>query len=106
MQDLALCCLRISKVHHLIQQLVNDDEVVPDTLLLQHFEVFGEHLHDLVEEEEDLGGICVSFGQCEDVEVTVADIEVLDGDHSCQCIACASEKEIRESGGTPGQWLE
>lgn len=50
LQNLALCCLGISKIHHLIQQLVNDDKVVPDTLLLQYLEVFGEHLHNLVEE--------------------------------------------------------
>lgn len=78
LQDLALCCLRVSKVHHLIQQFIDDDKVVPDTLLLQHLEVFGKHLHNLVEEQKDLGGIRVSFGQCEDVEVAVTDVEVLD----------------------------
>jgi hypothetical protein len=30
-----------------------------------------------VEEKEDLGGICVSLGQCEDVKIAVADIKVL-----------------------------
>ena len=79
MQDLALCCLRVSKVHHFVQQFIDDDEVVSDTLLLQHLEVFGEDLDDLVEEQEDLGGIGVSFGQGEDVEVTMTDIKVLYG---------------------------
>lgn len=74
LQDLALCCLRVSKVHHLVQQFVDDDEVIPDTLLLQHLEVFGEDLHDLVEEQKNFGGICVSLGQSENVEIAVADI--------------------------------
>jgi hypothetical protein len=30
-----------------------------------------------VEEEEDLGGICVSFGQSENVQVAMADIKIL-----------------------------
>lgn len=77
MQDLALCCLRVSKVHHLIQEFVNDDKVIPNTLLLEDLEVFGEDLHELVEEEEDLGSICVSFGQSENVQVAVPDIKIL-----------------------------
>lgn len=77
MQDLGLCCLWVSKVHHLVQQFVNDDKVIPNTLLLEDLEVFGEDLHKLVEEEEDLGGICVSFSQSENVQVAVANIKVL-----------------------------
>lgn len=77
LQDLALCCLRVSKVHHLVQQFVDDDKVITNTLLLEDLEVFGEDLHELVEEEKNLGGICVSFGQSEDVQVAVTDIKVL-----------------------------
>lgn len=83
LQNLALCRLRVSKIHHLVEQFVNDDKVVSNTLLFQHLEVFGEYLHNLVEEQKDLGGIRVSFGQCEDVEVTVTDIEVLDSVRRC-----------------------
>lgn len=77
LQDLALCCLWISKVHHFVQQFVNDDKIIPDTLLLEDLEIFGEDLHELVEEEKDLGSICVSFGQSENVQVAVTDIKVL-----------------------------
>ena len=77
MQDLALCCLWISKVHHFVQQFVNDDKIIPDTLLLEDLEIFGEDLHELVKEEKDLGSICVSFGQSENVQVAVTDIKVL-----------------------------
>lgn len=77
LQDLTLCCLGVSKVHHLIQQFVNDDKVIANTLLLEDLEVFGEDLHKLVEEEEDLGGIRVSFGQSENVQVAVTDIKIL-----------------------------
>lgn len=77
LQYLALCRLWVPEVHHLIKQFVDDDKVVANTLLLQHLEVFREDLHDLVKEEKDLGRIGVLFGQREDVEVTVADVEVL-----------------------------
>lgn len=77
MQNLGLRCLRISKVHHLVQQFIDNNEVVADTLLLQNLEVFGENLHKLVEEKEDFSGICVSLGQCENVKVAVANIKVL-----------------------------
>lgn len=77
LQNLGLRCLRISKVHHLVQQFIDNNEVVADTLLLQNLEVFGENLHKLVEEKEDFSGICVSLGQCENVKVAVANIKVL-----------------------------
>lgn len=50
LQDLALCSLGVSEVHHFIQQFVYNNEVVPDTLLLQFLEVLREDLHNLVEE--------------------------------------------------------
>lgn len=77
MENFGFCRLRVSKVHHLIKQLIDDDEVVPDTLLLQLFEVLCEDLHNLMEEEKDFGSVCVSFGQREEVEVVMANIEVL-----------------------------
>lgn len=77
LQNLGLCCLRVSKVHHLVQQFIDNNEVVADTLLLQNLEVFGKNFHKLVKEKKDLGGICVSLGQCEDVKVAVANIKVL-----------------------------
>ena len=36
--------LRVPEVHHLIEQLVNDDEIVANTFLLELFEVIFEHL--------------------------------------------------------------
>lgn len=47
-EDLGLTGLRIAKVHGLIQQLVNDHEVITDTLLLQLTKVVFEYLHDIV----------------------------------------------------------
>lgn len=44
LQYLALRCLGVSEIHHLIQQLVNDDEIVPYRLLLEFFEVLGQDL--------------------------------------------------------------
>lgn len=108
MQDFALCCLRVSEVHHLIQQLVNDDKVVPNTFLLQHLEVFGKNIHDLMKEKEDLGGICISFGQCKDVEVTVTDIEILDGRPFVSVNCMRTQKGDKGVGVPPrgGSWPE
>ena len=77
LEDLAFCCLWVPEVHHFVEQFVDDDEVIPDTLLLQDLEVFREDLDDLVEEKENFGGIGVLFRQGEDVEVAVTDVEVL-----------------------------
>ncbi len=77
LQDLALGGLRVAKVHHLVQQLIDDDKVVAYALLLQHLEVLGEDLDDLVQEEQDFGGIRVALGKREDIEIVVPDIEVL-----------------------------
>lgn len=77
LQDLAFCGLWITEVHHLIQQLIDDDEVVSDTLFLQLLEVLCKHLDDLVKEEKDFGGIGVPFRESEEVEVIMPDVQVL-----------------------------
>jgi hypothetical protein len=77
LEDLGLGGLRVAKVHHLVEQLVYDDEVVADGLLLERLEVFCKDLDDLVEEEKDLGGVGVALGEGEDVEVVMTDVEVL-----------------------------
>ena len=61
LKDLAFRCLRIAEVHHLIHELVDDDEVVANGLLLKLFKVFDKDGDKAVEEEDDLGGICVPF---------------------------------------------
>lgn len=67
LQNLRLCCLWVSKIHHLVQQLVDDHKVIPYTLLLQLLEVFCEDLHDFMQEEQYFGGIGVSFREGEEV---------------------------------------
>jgi hypothetical protein len=44
LQDLAFCRLGVSKVHHLVEKLVDDDKVVTDRFLFQFFEVFYQDL--------------------------------------------------------------
>ena len=78
LEDLCFCGLRVAVVHHLVEKFVDDDKVVPDGLLLERFEVLGEHLDDFVQEEQDLGGVGVALGQGEEVQVVVADVEVVD----------------------------
>ena len=66
LQDLALRRLGKAEVHHLVHELVDDDEVVADGLFLEFLEVLDEHLYEPVQEQNDLRGICVSFGEGED----------------------------------------
>lgn len=77
LQNLGLGGLGVAKVHHLVEELVDDDEVVSDGFLLELFEVLGEDFDDFVQEEEDFGGVGVAFCEGEEVEVVVADVEVL-----------------------------
>lgn len=85
LKNFGFCGLRISEIHHLVEQLINNDEVVSYTLLFELFEVFCEDLHDLVKEKEDLGGIGVALCQGKEVEVVVTDIEVLWQGLACSC---------------------
>ncbi len=56
-----LCSLRVAKVHHFVEEFVDDDEVIPYTLFFELFEILCEDLNDLVEEKENLGGIGIAF---------------------------------------------
>ena len=74
---LSLRCLWVTKIHHLVQQFIYDDEVVSYTFLLELFEILGEDLNDLVEEEKDFGRIGVALCKGEEVQVVMANVEVL-----------------------------
>lgn len=77
LENLGLGGLRIAKVHHFVEQFVDDDKVVADGLLLECLEVLGEDLDNLVQEEDDFGGIGIALGEGEEVEVIVANVEIL-----------------------------
>lgn len=62
MKDFRFSCLRMAKVHHLVEKLVYNNVVVPDTFFFELLEVLGKDLHDFVQEEQNLSGIGVSFG--------------------------------------------
>ena len=77
LQYLTLRSLRIPKVHHLVQQLVYDDEIVPYRFLLKLFEILGKNLDDFVQKEEDLRGVGIAFRKGEQVEIIMSDVEIL-----------------------------
>jgi len=77
LEDLGFGSLWVAKVHHLVQQFVYDDKIVSYTFLLELFEIFGEHLDNLVEEKEDFSGIGVTFCESEEVEIVVTNVKVL-----------------------------
>jgi hypothetical protein len=60
LENLGLGGLRVPKVHHLIEELEDDDEIVADGLLLQLLEVLGQHFDKLVQKDKNGGGIGVS----------------------------------------------
>ena len=65
LKNLALGRLWVPKVHHLVEELVYDDEVVTNALLFEFFEVFDEHGDESMKEENDFGGNADSLAQCE-----------------------------------------
>jgi hypothetical protein len=85
LEDLGFRSLRVAKVHHFVEQFVDNDKIVADRFFFKCFEILRENFDDFVEEEEDLGGVGVALGQGEEVEVVVADVEVL----FCTALAAA-----------------
>ena len=66
LENLALSCLRVAKVHHLVHEFVDDDKVVADGFLFEFFEVLDEDGDEAVKEEDDFCGIGIAFRECED----------------------------------------
>jgi hypothetical protein len=69
--------LWIAKVHHFIQQLVDDDKVVPDRFFLQLFKIFGEDFDDLMEKEEDFRSVGVTLGKGKKVKIIMPYVQIL-----------------------------
>lgn len=63
--------LRVAVVHHFVEQLVDDDEVVPDGLLLDVLEVALEDVDEGMEEGEDHDCVIIFLGDGDDVEIVV-----------------------------------
>ena len=61
LEDLALSCLGVSEVHHLVHEFIYDDEVVANGFFFEFFEVFNEDGDKAVKEKDDLCRICVAF---------------------------------------------
>lgn len=77
MEDFRFCCLWVTKVHHLVEEFVDNDKVIADRFFFEFFEVFGEDFDYFMEEKEDFGGIRVALCKGEEVEIVVSDIEIL-----------------------------
>lgn len=60
LQDLALCRLGVSKVHHLIEQLIQNNEIVTNRLLLELLKVLLKYTSQLVQKENNLCSITVT----------------------------------------------
>ena len=71
LQQLDLSGLRVAIVHHLVEQLIHNDEVVADGLLLHVLEVALEHVDERVQEGEDHDSVVILLGDGDEVEVVV-----------------------------------
>lgn len=83
------------EIHHFVQEFVDDDKVVADAFFFQFLEVFGKDLDNLVEKQQELGGIAVALGQRQKVEVVVPDVEVLGvriSGWSCACVSARCDR--------------
>ena len=69
LQNFGLGRLGVAEIHHLIEELVDNNKVVANGLFFELFEVLSKDFDDFVEEEEDLGSIGVALGQCEKVKI-------------------------------------
>ena len=97
LENFGLGGLRVAKIHHFVEEFVDDDEVVADGFFFEGFEVFGEGLDEAVEEEEEGCWVGVAFCEGEEVEVGMADVEVL----VCRCISLV----FCRCGFETGQWV-
>jgi hypothetical protein len=77
LEDFRFGCLWVAKVHHLVEEFVDNDKVIADRFFFEFFEVFGEDFDYFVEEKEDFGGIRVALCEGEEVQIVVSDIEIL-----------------------------
>jgi hypothetical protein len=69
LENFDLCNLRVSKVHHLIEQFVGDHEVVTQTLIFKLFKVIFENSLELVEVSEHESNIWISPRDRNDVDI-------------------------------------
>jgi hypothetical protein len=49
LQDLGFGSLWVAKIHHFIEEFIDNNEVVPYRFLFELFEIFGEDFYNLVE---------------------------------------------------------
>lgn len=69
--------MRVTKIHHFVEELIYNHKIIPDAFLLELLEILREDLDDFVQEKENLGGICVSLRECKEIQIVVADVQVL-----------------------------
>lgn len=81
--------MRIAIVHHFIEELINNDEVITDGLFLDVLEVAFEDIDEGMEECEDHDCIVIFLGDGDQVEIVmlveVEDVVVLVLDEGPAC---------------------
>jgi hypothetical protein len=81
-------------LHKLVEVFTEYFKVLEEESIRDNFVVIYELLDEMM---DNFGGICVSFGQCKDIEVAVADIKVLDR-NTPVLVGGSTQKETLRSG--------
>lgn len=63
--------MRIAVVHHFVEQLIDNNEVVSDAFFLDIFEVAFEDIDECVQECEDHDCVVVFLGDGDEIEIVV-----------------------------------
>ena len=69
-EDFWVSGLRITEVHHFIEELVNDNKVIANTLLAHFTEVLLKNVDELVEEEQCHGTINIAVSDSKNCSPT------------------------------------
>jgi hypothetical protein len=72
LKNLALCGLRVPKVHHFVHKLIYYHEVVAYTLLFQFLEVLNKNLDKPMQKDDDFSSVAVSLREGEYCNMSVS----------------------------------
>mmetsp|Transcript_49339 Transcript_49339/g.132031 ORF Transcript_49339/g.132031 Transcript_49339/m.132031 type:complete len:231 (-) Transcript_49339:187-879(-) len=78
LQVLSVCRLRVPEVHHLVEELIDQDEVLPDALLVQHPAEVLEDLCHLAQQLYDRRGRDIHAGGGDEIQPVLLDEDVAD----------------------------
>lgn len=71
LKDFRFGVLRITEIHHLIEEFMDDDEIIANAFLFQFGEILIENLNDFVHVDDHHGGVGVGPRNHHQIDVVV-----------------------------------